>query len=582
MTHARLERAVAAASADGPRLDPGTLFGSAEGDDLCLAAVAHGPAFAAPRVYRARRDGVTVLFDGLPADRHHQLRAHHAGILLDHWGELPERLEGVFSALRVDARTGEVECLLDVLGLAQVYLTRSGGGWALSNSVEVLRRIRGPESPDPLGVSSMLTLGWVAGDHTMIEGIEVLPGGNLHRLGDRHNVRPILTSATVVPAGVPQAGAATELAEALTRTTAAVGDGIEPITCGLTAGRDSRVILGLARGAGLAVDYFTSTATDEVDRRVAADLARRLGLAHRVLDPEEPADEAEWVDQADRFIAQTHGFASIWGIADWIEHREPAERLGVKLWGAGGEIARSARTDIGTPFMANTVGVRRAWRPQRWVLEKKTASWGGLVTPTGREETRRYLDRYVAERREEGWRPGEVLESYYAFERVKHWGAAGVKRAADAVDVFTPFASRAFILYAYGLTSGQRYMEAAHHRLLSVLVPDLDLPFDTAWKPQRPRAAGADAARQAAQRLPARLRSRRSGAAPAPPFAQRWYEAGLPLHRELCLSFPASPLWEYVDRRRYDALSAEPGPHVEGLCRVLTAFWYFHGRSPSS
>lgn len=582
MTHGRLERAVKAASADGPALDPETLLGSTEGDDLCLAAISHSATFAAPRAYRAHRDGVSVLFDGLPADRHHRLRSHDAAVLLEHWQELPERLEGVFSAVRVDGRTGEVEVLLDVLGLAQVYFSRSGAGWGLSNSVEVLRRIRGQESPDPLGVSSMLTLGWAAGDHTMIEGIEVLAGGNLHRLGDRHTVRPILTAATVVPRHVPPAGAAAGLADALTRTTAALGEDIEPVTCGLTAGRDSRVILGLARAAGLTVDYFTSTATDAVDRQVAAELARRLGLSHRVLAPEEPADERQWTDQADRFITQTDGLASIWGIADWVEHRESADRLGVKLWGAGGEIARSARTDIGTPFMANTVGLRRAWRPQRWVLEKKTASWGDLVTPTGLEETRRYLDRYVDERRAEGWRPSEVLESYYAFERVKHWGAAGVKRAADAVDVFTPFASRAFILYAYGLTPGQRYMEAAHHRLLSVLVPDLDLPFDTAWKPQRARAAGADATRQATQRLLARLRSKRAGAPPAPSFAQRWYEAGLPVHRELCLSLPSSPLWDYVDRRRYEALSARPGPHVEGLCRFLTVFWYFHGRSASS
>lgn len=583
MTHGRLEGALVAASAGRSRLDASTLTASAEGDELCLAAIAHGPAYASPRVYRARRDGVTVLFDGRPADRHDQIRAHDAAVLLEHWTELPDRLEGIFSALRVDARSGEVECLLDVLGLSQVYLTRSGDGWALSNSVEVLRRIRASESPDALGLSSMLALGWVAGDHTLIEGIEVLPGGHLHRLGERHTARPILTPATVVPRSVPAAGSARDLAEALTRTTAAVAEGIDPVTCGLTGGRDSRVILGLARAAGLSVDYFTSTATDEVDARTAAALTGRLGLSHRMVVPQVPETGPGWLEQTSRFITQTDGLASIWGIADWVEHQEPADRLGVKLWGAGGEIARSAMTDITTPFMANTPGLRRRWRPQRWVLEKKTASWGDLVTPAGLEATRRYLDRYLDERREEGWRASEVLESYYAFERVKHWGAAGVKRANGAVDVFTPFASRAFILYAYGLSPGQRYMEAAHHRLLAVLLPDLsDVPFDTGWKPQRPRAASADAARQAVQRLAARRRARRAGGPAAPSFAQRWYEGALPLHREMCLSFPASPLWEFVDRRRYEALSAAPGgSQIEGLCRFLTAFWYFHGPRPS-
>jgi hypothetical protein len=60
-------------------------------------------------------------------------------------------------------------------------------------------------------------------------------------------------------------------------------------------------------------------------------------------------------------------------------------------------------------------------------------------------------------------------------------------------------------------------------------------------------------------------------------------EAGIEQHRELCSSVPDSPLWDFVDKGRLDAILAGPAvarrPCAEGLCAVLTPFWYFHGRT---
>lgn len=579
VTHERLASAVRAAGRAHPSLRDSPVVSSAEGVDLCLAAVAHGRQFSAPRVYRAHRDGVTVLFDGRPVDRRGEFVINDAAELMERWQQAAERLEGVFSAVRVDARTGEVECLLDVLGMAQVYVARSGPAWALSNSVEVLRCIGCLERPDALGVSSLLTLGWVAGDRTLLEGVEVLPGGHLHRLGSEHTASATLTPATVVPRRTAAPRPVTEVAAAMIRMTAAAADGLRPVMCGLTAGRDSRVVLALAMRAGLAVECFTSTATNQTDVRIAVDLARRLALSHRTVKPSAPADASDWARQTSAFVTQTDGLASLWGVADWVEHQAPVNRLGLKLWGAGGEIGRSAMTGIGTPFAANAPGFSRSWRAQKWFLDHKTARWQGLVTEAGAEPTRMYLRDYVDRRRHEGWRANEVLESYYAFERVKHWAAAGIRRSREATDVFAPFVCRDYIDYCYALGAGHRYLEIPHHALLSTLSPQLrDLPFDAGWRRQRPRMAPLYAIGQAgAWALRRATPSRRAVSGPS--FGQRWYEAGSSLHRELALSFPQSPLWDYVDRRRFEHLVARPaGPDVEGLCRVLTAFWYFHAR----
>lgn len=579
-----LAAAVRSAAAAFPRLDERTLMHAEHREHgVCVAAISHGPHVAAPRSYRAHDAGATVLFDGLPADRHARFAAHDAATLLRRWHELADCLEGVFSTVRIDHRSGHVECLLDALGMAQVYVVARPRGWALSNSVEVLRLLAGADRPDPLGLSSLLTLGWPAGDRTLLSGIGILPGGHVHRFGERWQPRALLTPATVVPGGMPAPRPVGELAAAMTRTMRAAADGIGPLRCGLTAGRDSRVVLALALAARLPVELFTSGHADDLDVRAAREIAGLLGLAHETIAPELPADAADWARQTARFVAQTDGLASLWDVADWSEHQRPVERLGLKLWGPGGEIGRAGNVGIGIPFMANTPGLRRSWGAQRWVLEHKAHGFGGLVTAAAMDETLRYLRRYLAERRAEGWRPREVLESYYAFERVKHWAAAGVRRASDGTDVFAPFVSRDYISYCYSLTPGRRYMEAAHRGLLSALSAQLrDLPFEHPWKPQRPRAAAAHVALETARWARGRI-ARRHAAPPARrPFPHSWLEAGLPLQRELSLSFGDSPLWDYVDRRRWESLitasADDRAPHAEGAVRVLTALWYFHAR----
>lgn len=580
-----LAKAVGSAAAAFPRLDERTLMQVEHRDQrICVAAISHPTQLTAPRRYRAQDAGVTVLFDGLPADRHDRFAAHDAAALLEHWNELPERLEGVFSAVRLDAGGGEVECLLDVLGMAQVYVATGSEGWALSNNVEVLRLLLATDHPDPLGVSSLLTLGWPAGDRTLLSDVEVLPGGHVHRFGDRRRAHAVLTPRTVVPRNLPPPRSAGELAQAMTRTMRAAAQGIRPVRCGLTAGRDSRVVLALALAAELSVELFTSGHPDDVDVRVARELAARLGLSHETIAPEVPADGDDWAALTARFVTQTGGLASLWDVTDWVEHQRPMQRLGLQLWGPGGEIGRAGNVGIGIPFMANAPGLRRTWDAQRWVLERKTHDFGGLVTDAAVEETMRYLRRYLTDRRAEGWQPWEVLESYYAFERVKHWAAAGVRRSSEATDVFAPFVSRDFIAHCYSLAPGRRYMEGAHRGLLSALSPQLrDLPFEHPWKPQRPRAAAAHVALEAARWGRSRL-ARQRVAAPAGrrPFPSAWLEAGLALERELSLSFAGSPLWDFVDRRRWEALLAESpaarGPRAEGVSRVLTAFWYFHAR----
>jgi hypothetical protein len=577
-----------------PQLVGGATTSGRSGDGrLFFAAFAHPRVLSGGRRYADRRGDVVTLLDGLPVDREGRFAAHDAASLHDHWEAGPNSLEGIFSALRIDLGGATVDCLLDPVGMAKVYLARLDGGWVVSNSVEAVRSISGRGAPDPLGVSALLNLGWPA-SRTLIDGIEPLAGGRLHRLGvDSREQQPYLTAAMVAPSNNRRRVAgADSLAESLRRTTAAAVDAVGAVSCPLTAGRDTRALFALALSLGRTeIDYYTSGAAGEPDVEFARALAAHAGVEHRVVTPEVPSDQSRWLEATTRFCAQTDGMASIYGISDHVDHGQGPATLGLKLWGAGGEVARAGNIGMLIPIASQVPGPRSSWQAQRRTLDTKTSSLGGVVQAEAVQATRDYLRDFTELRRAEGWRPNEVLEAYYAFERVPNWASTGVRRVSGATDLFSPYISRDFYEYAFGLSSGERYVEAAHHRLLSTLSPDLrDLPFEKPWKPQRPRlapllalAGGAGAARERLRRKLAGGRaSAASRSADPPDFGRDWFERGIDSHRELCASVPGSPLWGYVDRARLDAVLAAPAetrrPHVEGLCAVLTAFWYFHGR----
>jgi asparagine synthase (glutamine-hydrolysing) len=556
------ERVVGAlrnAAAKFPELDDRTLERGASADGrLAFAAIAHAPERAAPRTYFARRGETVALYDGLP------LPVFDAAELLDRWDQV--ELEGVFSAVRIDLAAGRVDPRLDVFGMAKLFRADNGAGFVLSNSAEAVRLLTGASEIDPVGVASMLGFGWTAGGRTLLRDIRLVEGPVTPR-----SVVPSQTTSALTPGDVA------ESLTALARASAA----IEPLTCGLTAGRDTRVVLAIALAAGLDVDYYTSGHATDVDVIIARDLAETFGLRHELVTPQVPAD---WAAATSAFSAQTDGLASFWIVADWVEHQRLEGPVGLKLWGPGGEIGRAGNIGLTIPFGATTPGLRSSVEVQRRILHRKVAGFDGLFTRDAVATTREYLDRFIADRLEEGWRPREVSEAYYGFERVRYWASAGVRRASVATDLWSPFVSRPFITYCLSLTPQERTVEAPHWRILGALDPRLrDHRFEYPWRAQRPRLSsamvGRDVVRKGVRRA---LRRGGEDAAGPAPFGLEWVEAGLPHLRELTGALPNADLWNYVDRRRLEQLLEGPpearAPVAEGLCRALTVLWWLHGR----
>jgi len=555
---------------------------------LSLAAVAPGPQIAGSRRYLHQEGPSVALYHGLPVAGGQSWRAHDAQALLEHWPALPECLSGHFTLLRLDLERDQTELLLDPLGLAHTFVYRCRTGWLVSNSLKAVLKVTGARSADPIGVSSLLAAGWALGRHTLVTGVERLEGGCAYRInGAAWESSPLANAETMVPRnlrrpGRPESPPTAELVSAMS----VLGEvSPAPARLALTGGRDSRVVLALAMAAGLSIDCYTGEGPSSGDVRCAREIAAAVSIPHRAAVPRVPPTPAIF-EQTRRFIAQTDGLNSLAQIGDWVQMNAGPPERDVYLWGGGGEIGRCA-VGLATMLASVAPGLRSSRQMTTGVLRRKVQQ-SALLRPGTAVEATKPLSSFADQRLQEGWRPAEVLEAYYAFERVSGWAGLAVRRGAVSCDVFSPFTARAYLRYAFALTPEERYIERPVYQLLSELEPTLrDLPFSRAWRPQIPERALRTALWEGARATIGRA-SASGGSRVGLSFGHAWFERSLSLQREICLSVDQSPLWDFIDKRELTrALTGPPegrdGQH-EMLCRIATAFWAFDSteREPAS
>lgn len=567
----------AAGAAFACPLEP-VVTGASPSGRVIWARIAPPDHVAVPRRYAASADGVVVLFDGFPIERHGRFAAHDSRVLLDNWPAAREALEGVFSAVRIDEASDEVEVVLDVLGLAPVFVAHTPTHTLVANSVRVLRDVAGLTAADPLGIASLVALGWPMDARTLLRDVAFLSGGGTHRFGPGGAT----FDARVTPRSVlARRSARDPVSPALMRTVrAAVATGV-PLTCALTGGRDTRALLALLHGAQAdgRTAFYTSGTPADLDVVLAQRLAARYGLEHEVR-PQEPVGDPElWRMRTVAYLDRADGLSSLESISDDIDHDRDVAPLPLELWGAGGEIGRKNKR-VMESLAAVPPGVRSSYAGQRRMLRRNMTDGGGLVRPEVLAEVGAWLDGFVADRAAEGWPAADMVDLLHGFCRVRHWAGRGVRRAAGSADLYGPLVSQDYVEHALGMTPGERFVERAHHEIVHTLLPDADAePYEFAWQPQRPRAALALMVREAGRRRRLARRGRPVESVHPPSLGEQWFEAGLDAHRELAER--ESPVWGVIDQARYRALlDATPGervPYRAALCRVLTALWWLQG-----
>jgi hypothetical protein len=455
-TRGRLIEAVIAMVRVYPQLAPSTLWTRTLGDST-LVSLTNAPSALGHRRYVWADHENAALYEGTLL--HPVATGHDAESLHRQWAALTEA-EGQFSAARATARSLEV--IVDPLGMEPVYVHERGRTCLLSTSVAVLAAVTGCRTLDPLGAATFLAWGWAGRDRTLNEGIRVLPGGRSLWSDDGYSRRP--SSLRHDRRRVDIGSLADELVALVQRLP---GDEIE---AGLTAGKDSRLIAALLLRAGIKASFFTGGHPTSPDVQAATALAARVGLRHRTLGP---ATES-WEVTRDRLLAQCDGMVSLWQVTDVADQPTAVNRLPMRLWGVGGEIARG--------YWTHPKLLLRPQQASAHLLQSFGHDHGGLLTTEAVGAVRGELDAFAAEH---PGRPLDLLDHFYMEERVRRWGGANGRKSRPTLDRFTPYVTRPFIEAAFARPSRRRLAESLHYDLLKHLHPGLHaVPLAKPWRPQ--------------------------------------------------------------------------------------------------
>jgi asparagine synthase (glutamine-hydrolysing) len=444
--------------------------------DPTFIAMSQTPSPAAlPRVYTHQCESGITFYSGLPVDPTGQISAHRARDLHEGWETRTGCLEGQYCLVHFLHSPLSLEIQTDPLGLEQIYYSRSGNAWVLSNNATIVARTFGLSTFDPLGVSLALSMGWVGADRTLLERVRVLQGGQKWRFSGPNEPEvqtyfSVKTIARYRPSSThPDIERLHQPANALVLLSREFGE----LLCPLTGGRDSRVNAALLRKTGVLAQYFTSGTKNSPDAIIARRVAKTLQKPCELDTITTREIVSEWDSLANRLIGHTDGLVSLWQIADVFYHRPRIQKLRVSVTGIGGEIARGYYSD-------NDVLQRTATKRMTCdYLCDKLLYQGNLLSPDVITMAKQFINTFVEECRDNRVPGVNIPDVFYADERVRRWAGSNCRKNGVLGDRYSFFCSREFVTTAFRVTAQSRVNESIHRAILANYAPALlEIPFD--------------------------------------------------------------------------------------------------------
>jgi hypothetical protein len=511
--------------------------------------------------YAAEHGGSLALFSGRPFRWTGEEEADGRGpvdarFFLEPAASWADTIDGRFASAAYHAGPRALELATDPVGAYPLFEAAADGRRWFSNSAAALRELTGDAGLRLESVAGLAGGGWPLDGHPIWAGIErVEPGVVLRLNADGEERRALLPCEAL--ATLPGRGLDAEAAvRRLTAATAALADWPErPNVVPVTAGYDSRVVLGAALAAGFGFAGVTGGAPDELDVKVGRELCAVVSVPHSLLPPDPYGNM--WSDhrRAARIVRLTAGgTASLADAAGFPLGPRPGA---LPLWhsGQGGEIGRayyggadrrSARGLTGHLYDAFT-----ARRPHR----------RELLSPAGREIVEGQLGAWVDRQLDCGAAPADVPDLFYFDRRMKTWAAPTHGCVEFVRDTTSPLWSRRVVADLLAPPAEERARYAYHSAMQQRFASELGrVPFGGGHQAGtfvRARGLAGKAAHEALRRIRGAHQS-----AAADPFAPIVADV-----REQVLAAGSHPAWEVLDRGRCETLLSRPAVSLDEMSR---------------
>ncbi|HZT14870.1 MAG TPA: hypothetical protein VFA19_02900 [Gaiellaceae bacterium] len=524
---------------------------------FACAWIAHGPARVGGIRYVCGDDTRLALYVGRPilwhSDKADGRTPLDPRFYLDATDDSLLALDGRFAAARYNDATRALDLVTDPLGAYPLFETAFRGTRLISNNAEILRRLRGSRAPSLVAAAGLVAGGWPLNGDPLWETVTRVQGAGVHAIrGNRRSLRPsfdqddpeVVFGSTFEPS---------QAAALLVQNIRALADWPgRPSIVGVTAGRDSRLVLGAIVAAGVQACLLTGGQPDDADVRVGRLLAKAVGLPHVVDSTHIDPRLTDWRRTARVVDLMASGTVSL---ADAHGYKLDAPVGPLSLWhsGQGGEIARGY---YGTGARLDAEQLTRS------LYRKFCRIRPGVAPPLSAEgerlvkgQIRNWVEQQVAS----GFSPEDVPDLFYLKKRMGTWAGPGHGCAEYVRDTTSPLWSHRVVPLELGLPSRQRVRELFHLTVLAQLEPRLvEVPFErgNGWPSRRsPLRTRLQPLVHVLLELPDDLRRR--AAALVPRNGNTVMARALPGIRDVVLSEQHHPAWTVLDR-----------PHVERLLRA--------------
>jgi hypothetical protein len=511
--------------------------------------------------YACESDGSLALFSGRPIRWTDEHTADGRGpadarFFLEPAANWADTIDGRFVSAAYHEDGDALELATDPVGAYPLYETSVDGTRWFSNSAAALRELTGDAGLRLDSVAGLVGGGWPLAGHPIWTGIERVEPGAVVRFGaDGAQRRRLLPPEEI--AGLPGRGLDVDAAAGrLTAATAALADWPgRPNVVPVTAGYDSRVVLGAAIDAGFEFEGVTGGAPDDPDVTAGRELCAAAGVPHSLL-PADPHGNM-WSDhrRAAHIVRLTAGGTA--SLADAAGFPLGPRDGSLPLWhsGQGGEIGRSYY-GAGDGLSATALARRlydsfTARRPHR----------RELLSPTGREIVERQLREWVDTQLGSGVKAADVPDVFYFDRRMKTWAAPTHGCVEYVRDTTSPLWSRRVVADLLAPSTQERGRLAYHAAMQARFAPELArAPFAAAHGGGRVASARRLAGKAAREAL-RRVRGTRPSAAADP------FDPILADVREQVLAATGHPAWEVLDRDRCATLLSRPAAALDEMSR---------------